>query len=304
MRNFYHYLSRPDHQTGRSVFIAGKAKVAHIGIQELGLRSWSPHLGKLTPIDLSILADTSLALPVLTKMCQERMAVRDPIDRQKRSAEIKAKHDAMRQNWQKAPAKTAKEKPVSLPFLVGELGEVIKNEDWVLASRAMIAPVSWARRLWDWDRPYRWLGAHGPAGLSSGLGNSIGAALAYRDAGRIVVDIQADGDFLFAPSALWTVARYKVPLLIVMFNNRSYYAVESRQMKIAEERGSPILTAATGTHIDEPAVDFGALARSFGVYGEGPIEDPEKVRPALERALRHIKETGTCALVDIVTQPR
>jgi thiamine pyrophosphate-dependent acetolactate synthase large subunit-like protein len=56
--------------------------------------------------------------------------------------------------------------------------------------------------------------------------------------------------------------------------------------------------------MDDPLVDFAGLARSFGLYGEGPIEDPEKIRPALERAVRHVKESRTAALVDVVTKPR
>jgi thiamine pyrophosphate-dependent acetolactate synthase large subunit-like protein len=45
------------------------------------------------------------------------------------------------------------------------------------------------------------------------------------------------------------------------------------------------------------------MARAFGVHGEGPVERPEDLRPALERALAVVK-AGRPALVDVVTQPR
>jgi thiamine pyrophosphate-dependent acetolactate synthase large subunit-like protein len=51
-------------------------------------------------------------------------------------------------------------------------------------------------------------------------------------------------------------------------------------------------------------VDFAALARSFGVHGEGPIEDPADLRPALERAVRVVKRERRPALVDVITQSR
>ena len=46
---------------------------------------------------------------------------------------------------------------------------------------------------------------------------------------------------------------------------------------------------------------FGALARSMGCYGEGPIDNPKDVKPALLRALAEVKK-GRCALVDTITQ--
>jgi acetolactate synthase I/II/III large subunit len=53
-----------------------------------------------------------------------------------------------------------------------------------------------------------------------------------------------------------------------------------------------------------PATHFATLAKSFGIYGEGPLLDPEEIRPVLERGLKVVKENGTPALIDTVTQPR
>ena len=59
-----------------------------------------------------------------------------------------------------------------------------------------------------------------------------------------------------------------------------------------------------GVSLEGPATDFATLAKSFGIYGEGPILEPEEIRPALERGLKVVKENGTPALIDTVTQPR
>ncbi|HKA81757.1 MAG TPA: thiamine pyrophosphate-dependent enzyme, partial [Xanthobacteraceae bacterium] len=58
-----------------------------------------------------------------------------------------------------------------------------------------------------------------------------------------------------------------------------------------------------GMDLFGPEPDFGALARAMGLYGEGPIERPADIAPALRRALAEVKK-GRPALVDVVTQHR
>jgi acetolactate synthase-1/2/3 large subunit len=41
----------------------------------------------------------------------------------------------------------------------------------------------------------------------------------------------------------------------------------------------------------------------MGCYGEGPIDKPSDIRPALQRAIAEVKK-GRCALVDTITQHR
>lgn len=302
MRNFYAFLTEMHWETRQlKTKISESAKIIHISLQELTLRSWIPLSGRLQSMDFSITADTSLALPALIAMCRKELAVKDPVDRKKRFAMIEEKHQSCRAKWREQAAKTSKEVPISVPFLASELWEVVKKEDWVLVNRLL---GGWARRLWDWTSPQQWIGAHGGGHVGFGVAHSLGAALAYKGSGRLCIDIQSDGDFLYHPSAMWTAAHHQIPLLIVMFNNRSYYNSELHQINISKARGRSTATANVAIHIDNPLVDFAALARDFGCYGEGPIEKPEEVRPALERAVRHLKEHGSCALVDIITQAR
>jgi thiamine pyrophosphate-dependent acetolactate synthase large subunit-like protein len=54
--------------------------------------------------------------------------------------------------------------------------------------------------------------------------------------------------------------------------------------------------------MENPSVDFAALARSFGVAGEGPITEPDQIRPAIERAIKLIKNERRPALVDVIIQ--
>jgi thiamine pyrophosphate-dependent acetolactate synthase large subunit-like protein len=56
--------------------------------------------------------------------------------------------------------------------------------------------------------------------------------------------------------------------------------------------------------LSEPAPDFAMLARSFGWYGEGPIDDPKEVGPALRRAIDVIRKEGRPALLDTIVRKR
>jgi thiamine pyrophosphate-dependent acetolactate synthase large subunit-like protein len=53
----------------------------------------------------------------------------------------------------------------------------------------------------------------------------------------------------------------------------------------------------------EPHIDYAKMAECYGMYGEGPIEDPAQLAPALRRGLERVKR-GEPALIDVVTQPR
>jgi thiamine pyrophosphate-dependent acetolactate synthase large subunit-like protein len=93
-------------------------------------------------------------------------------------------------------------------------------------------------------------------------------------------------------------------MLIVMHNNQSFYNSEEHGIELAKFRKRPVENAGIGTHVSEPLVDYAAVARGFGVHAEGPIEKPSDVRPAIERALKFVKEKNLPALVDVVSEPR
>ena len=155
--------------------------------------------------------------------------------------------------------------------------------------------------LWDFDRPYRHPGRS--LGTATQFGISLGVALAHRDAGRLVVDLQPDGDLMFDAGALWVAAKHKIPMLVVMYNNRAYYNDWEHQIRMARHRGTPLERAHIGMDIEGPFVDFAGLARSMGWYAEGPIEHGKDVAAALKRAIVKVK-AGQPALVDAITQKR
>jgi acetolactate synthase-1/2/3 large subunit len=105
---------------------------------------------------------------------------------------------------------------------------------------------------------------------------------------------------MYDAGALWMAAKYQIPLLIVMYNNRAYYNDWNHQIVIARTRGTDPSRAHIGVDLFGPAPDFACLARSMGWWAEGPIESADDLQPALERAVAQVK-TAKPALVDAVT---
>ena len=162
---------------------------------------------------------------------------------------------------------------------------MIKNEDWVLTANNLKQQV---RKLWDFDKPYRHPGVE--LGTSTQIGISLGVALAHKGTGRIVVDIQPDGDLMFDAGALWVAAKYQIPMLVVMHNNRAYYNDWEHQIRMAQLRGTDEAKAHIGMDLFGPEPDFAALARSMGCWGEGPIDKPQDVRPRARARARRGEE--------------
>lgn len=271
-----------------------------IGFGELNISKWAMDYCRMQPCSVRALGDTSIGIPELTRICKARIASDGALKKriEDRRVEIGKRHDQVWAKWQDDARKNWDASPITFQRLALEVWDVIKNEDWVLTANNLKHEV---RKLWDFDKPYRHPGVE--LGTSTQIGISLGVALAHRDKGRIVVDIQPDGDLMFDAGALWIAAKYQIPMLVVMHNNRAYYNDWEHQIRMARLRGTDEAKAHIGMDLFGPEPDFGALARSMGCYGEGPIDTPKDVRPALERALAEVKK-GRLALIDTITQHR
>lgn len=283
--------------------LGAKAKVIHISLNDLAVRSWIHEQGRLQPVDLAIAADTAVALPALTARCRALAESEGAAaeSRRARYVRFEARHRRLRNASLEEAERGRDARPISMAHLANTLWSVVRDEPWTLVNRTLRG---WTRRLWEWTDPSQYVGALMGGGVGYGIGHALGATLARQGNGALCIDIQPDGDLLYTPSALWTLAHHRVPLLIVMFNNRSYYNDEDHQILMAKSRGRPMENAGIGLQIRDPVVDYGRLARSFGIHGEGPIEDPAELRPAFERAVNVVRKEQRAALVDVVTESR
>ena len=264
-----------------------------VGFGDLEISSWAMDYQRLLHADLRIIADTTLAIPALTKLVKGK--VKNAAGRRKAAEALGQK---ARKSWEREAQEGWNASPITLPRLATEVWNAIKNEDWVLTANTL---EDWTRILWDFDKPYRHPGKS--LGTSTQIGISLGVALAHRDKKRLVVDLQPDGDLMFDAGALWVAAKHRIPLLVVMYNNRAYYNDWEHQIRMAKLRGTPVERAHIGMDMDDPAPDFASLARSMGWYAEGPIDKPGAVAAALKRAIKRVK-AGQPALIDTITQKR
>jgi acetolactate synthase-1/2/3 large subunit len=269
-----------------------------IGFAEVGISKWAMDYCRMQPCSVRALGDTSIGIPALIEACKQRIGSNANLQKKiaDRKIAIGKRHDQVWAKWQEESRKDWDASPLTFSRLAMEVWDVIKDEDWVLTANELKHQV---RKLWDFDKPYRHPGVE--LGTSTQIGISLGVALANREKGRVVVDIQPDGDLMFDAGALWIAAKYQIPMLVVMHNNRAYYNDWAHQIRMAKLRGTDETKAHIGMDLYGPEPDFATLAKSMGCYGEGPIADPKDVKPALLRALAEVKK-GRLALVDTITQ--
>lgn len=167
-------------------------------------------------------------------------------------------------------------------------------------------PVSYTRFTLGWPGhvchftgPLDYLGNDGGGGVGSGPGVSIGIALALRDSGRIPVALLGDGDYLMGVNAFWTAARARIPLLVIVANNRAYHNDEVHQGHMAEERDRPVANKWIGQRLDDPPVDLVGMARCQGLTGEGPITSLAALPDAIRRGAE-IVSAGGCHVIEVL----
>jgi len=282
--------------------LSPSTKIINVGLDDLLVRAWSTDFNKLRQADLMIMADTAVFLPELVRRLKaekERLSKLSE-DTQSRRAQWSKLYEEKVAAREKETKTKWDEKPIAMSRLYVELAEALKNEDWVLTNGSSQGKENSYLPAMKFNQI---LGKYKGGGLGYGLPASLGAALAHKGSGKFCVDLQPYGCLLFTVSSLWTAVHHKIPLLIVVCSNRSYYNDEEHQERVAEVRGRPVENKTIGIRIEEPEVDFGAMARTYGCWGAGPITEPKDLIKTLREAVKVVKE-GKPALVDVVCQMR
>ncbi|MBT8409429.1 MAG: thiamine pyrophosphate-binding protein, partial [Alphaproteobacteria bacterium] len=119
----------------------------------------------------------------------------------------------------------------------------------------------------------------------------------------LVVATLGDGDTLMGITALWTAAKYRLPVLIIVGNNRSYFNDELHQESVARRRRRNEANAWVGQRLDDPAPDIAALARAQGVGATGPVATTEDLQLAIADGVAALRD-GKPYLIDVLIDPR
>src|SRR5215470_3155949 len=254
-------------------------KVIQISLDYQLHNGWSMDYQGLPPVDLFIAADPDVAAAALAQAIGS--AASHPMGPRR------ALH-------QPSGGKSA----LGIEDLAHALRVAVGQRDVTLTH----LPLSWQGSFWHFRHPLDFIGSDGGGGVGGGPGISVGAALALKGSGRLAVGICGDGDFLMSVTALWTAVHYRIPLLVVVANNRSFYNDEVHQERMAILRNRPVDNKWIGQKMIDPEIDMAALARAQGARGFGPVARHDALAAALAQAIAAVDD-GEVAVVDVRIEP-
>jgi benzoylformate decarboxylase len=267
----YRYIAEP--------VIKPSTKIVHIEEDP-----WE--IGKVFPVDIGIIADTKSALKSLLEI-YPKVAPSAAVKAERLECIRKAKDQAnaevesrVTKGWDSVPINAAR--------LARTMDQLFDKDMLIVNESPTSKDILMSNFQFSARRDYFSNSSGGYLGW--GLGAAIGAKLASPK--RRVVACLGDGSTMFGLQGLWTLAKYRIPLLVIVFNNRAYMAVKN-QFRGSEERIR--IAADMGAEITGPEINFAKLAETFGIHGER-VEHPDAIEPALKRAL----EQNGPTLVDVV----
>jgi thiamine pyrophosphate-dependent acetolactate synthase large subunit-like protein len=254
------------------------AKIVQVSIDHHLHNGWSLDYQGVPPLDLFIAATPDATVPALI------------------AALGSAKPHSV------APHTAAPFKPEGDKLTADHLADTLRRAVGERPCSLTHVSLSWNGASWPFRHPLDYLGSDGGGGVGGGPGISVGAALALKGSGRLPVAVCGDGDFLMGVTALWTAAHYRIPLLMVIANNRSFFNDELHQERVARLRNRPVENRWIGQRISDPDIDLSAMARAQGAQAFGPVTSISDLKPVFEKAIAAV-EAGLVAVVDVRVEP-
>ncbi len=259
---------------------APAGKIVHVSMDHRIHNGWTMDHQGLPPVDEFVSADTDLTVSALVAALAD-MPAKTPAPRQREKLEIRA----------------AGERP-----LVRDLALSLRKALGERPTCLMSTTIAWHEDWWPVRHPLDYAGGAGGGGLAAGPGISVGGALALKNDNRMAVGVVGDGDFLMGATSVWTAVRYKLPLLIVVSNNSSFYNDELHQERVAIARDRPVDNKWIGQKMIEPDVDIAKIAEGQGATGFGPVHTIGELDGVFAKAIA-VVEAGGVAVVDVRVVP-
>jgi len=257
------------------------AKIIQVSLDQNLHNGWSMDHQGLPPVDLFVAADTDATVAALVEALPKGAAKKPALAAVPAPKKAKASGDE-----------------VAVEDLALHLREAVGDREVCLTHISL----SWHGAWWHFRHPLDYIGSDGGGGVGGGPGISVGAALALKGSGRLPVGVCGDGDFLMSCTALWTAVHYRIPLLIVIANNRSFYNDEVHQERMAVQRNRPVENKWIGQRMGDPEIDLAQMARAQGAHGFGPITRVEELPAVYAKAIAAV-EAGGVAVVDVRVKP-
>jgi len=291
-------IGRPNSSLNRQAGL----KILHIGTESLMVKANYGEVQRYASADISLPGDAEATMPALIEAVKRELTPARAAALAARGARLaemtprlleQARADAVH-GWDASP--------ISVPRMCMELYDQLRTVDWTMPTETVFLS-DWPHRLWDISKPHNWLGGSGAQGVGYNAPAALGAALANKAQGRITAAIVGDGEMMMTNQTLWTAAHYKIPILYLVHNNRAYHMEVMHTVRMADRRSRDTQRIRMGCDISNPDIDYATMAKSMGVYGQGPISNPVDLGPAIRRAMDVVKR-GEPALIDVVSQPR
>jgi thiamine pyrophosphate-dependent acetolactate synthase large subunit-like protein len=192
-------------------------------------------------------------------------------------------------HWTRAAAgEPSPDKPFNLDQLALTVAEFARDRTVTYAR----LPIGWPRQASRFRGPLDFLGKDGGGAVGTGPGHTVGAALALQGSNRLVIGVLGDGDYAMGVNALWTASSMRLPAMIIVANNRSYYNDEVHQERMARQRSRPVENKWIGQRLQDPELDLSGLARAQGFEASGPVRSVAELRQALERGAAIVGDGG------------
>jgi benzoylformate decarboxylase len=253
---------------------------------QLGQRDWE--MGKNYPAEIALRCDLGETLRALLPRLQTRLDAAGAARAVAGLAALEGRNwtaarERLRASALESAARTPIAPDVAMMRIVDALppGAVVVDEG-LTAARALLGFL-----------PFRGAGDyHGLAsgGLGFGVAGAVGVQLAHPE--RPVVAVLGDGSAMYGIQALWTAAHHQLPMTYVILNNRGYRILKQRLVAFHDNHRF------IGMDIDDPPIDFVALASSMGLSAER-VGDPDALGPTLERSIADRRTT----LVEVMVDP-
>ncbi|HZY71526.1 MAG TPA: thiamine pyrophosphate-dependent enzyme, partial [Edaphobacter sp.] len=269
-------------------------------------------IGKNGYGEVAILGDIKTTMPYINDQIRRHPAHDQPAAdaRSQRLRELAAKRDdlfrAFAEGLQRANAARLAAASGPPPAIQGSqvvklLGEIEAEENLPLVYvHEAISDAQYFQQYLQYHSPSSYYSVEGGS-LGYSMPASLGIKLAVGN-DNIVINAVGDGSSLFYPQVWWTAAKFNLPILTIIMNNREYKTLLSGLEQITQlydwkPTGDPWYL-----YLHEPHLTFPEIAASFGVNQGAVVSDPAKLKDALKTAIA-VVQGGSPYVLEVRTDP-
>lgn len=278
-------------------------------------------IGKNYYGDVAILGDIKTSLPMLCAMIEEQQNCEQRTLRVQRNRQLKEKQERWSGKFEnyllaiealaRRTSTAGENSNIDGSLVATTLGRLLKEQHvpFTYVNEA-ISDSAFFQKALPFAAPNSYLSVEGGS-LGYSMAMSVGVSLALQEKEQLVINAVGDGSALFYPNLWWTVARYRLPILYIIMNNHRYSTLLTGLKELEnlypeagiKEKDPEYL------YLKQPAIDFVRVAEAFGLADQHGkpcgqvVSSFDELAPALEEALKVVREEKRAYVLDIHTTP-